>query len=253
MLIEEKELIQLNTNTTSLSEKILPVIMCTWKREDGFLRVVQQLNNQNFKNFHLFVWNNNQEKSESFQKILSENANFSCSIIHSKENIGGFGRFFLAKHLLDRENRLDFCVFIDDDQTFEADSLDIFLKESSKKQISSQWAWKIKTLNYYGAANRINVSGGDSVDYCGTGGMVCDMDIFREDELFKCPEKYWFIEDLWLSFFANHYHGYELKKSSAKFKNGSDEHNLFDQIKHLKSPMLKDLVENYGWQITYNQ
>lgn len=253
MFINEKELIQLNTNHTSPNGNILPVIMCTWKREEGFLKVIQHLNNQNFQNFHLFVWNNNQEKKDQFQTILEKNAKFSSSIIHSKENIGGFGRFFLARHLLNMENRMDFCVFIDDDQAFDEDSLDIFLSEANKKEISSQWAWKIKTLNYYGAANRIKVHGGELVDYCGTGGMVCDMDIFEQEELFKCPEKYWFIEDLWLSFFSNHYHGYKLKKSSAKFKNGSDEHNLFDKIKHLKSPMLKDLVENYGWKITYNQ
>jgi hypothetical protein len=85
------------------------------------------------------------------------------------------------------------------------------------------------------------------------GGMVCDMNIFGQEELFKCLKKYWFIEDLWLSFFSNPHHGHKLKKSSVKFKNGNDEHSLFDRIKHMKSPMLKDLVENYGWKITYTQ
>ena len=253
MLLEEGNLVHINTDLKNTDSHILPVIMCTWQREEGFLRVVQQLNNQDFKNFHLHVWNNNIEKSGPFQKILEENSKFPCTIYHSSENLGGFGRFYFARHILKNSGFMNFCVFVDDDQTFGKDSLDIFIKESREGEISSQWAWRIKTLDYYGAANRVNVAGGEPVDYCGTGGMVCDLEIFSHKKLFECPEKYWFIEDLWLSFFANHYHGYILRKSSAKFKNGSDQHNLFDRVKHLKSPMLRDLVDNYGWKITYNK
>jgi hypothetical protein len=250
MPIEEGELIKIRKTEKN---NRLPIIMCTWKRTEGFLKVIDQLNQQNFQDFHLYVWNNNPEMSEQFQEIADVNCKFPCTMFHSKKNIGGFGRFYFARYILDKDMHHGHCIFIDDDQTFEKDSLEIFLNEAKPKQISSQWAWKIKTLDYYGKANRIEVKGGDEVDYCGTGGMVCDINIFSEDKLFECPEGYWFIEDLWLSFFANHYHGYALKKSSAKFKNGSDQHNLFDKIKHLKSPMLKDLVDNYGWKITFNK
>lgn len=253
MFIEDTDLIHLHTRHQEPESNILPVIMCTWKREDGFSRVIDHLNKQDFKSFHLYVWNNNQELSDSFQRILNERAEFPCSIFHSKENIGGFGRFYLARHILKMGISNNFCVFIDDDQTFENNSLSVFTKEARTGEISSQWAWKLKTLEYYGAANRINVPGGQEVDYCGTGGMVCDLNIFSEDKLFECPKKFWFIEDLWLSFYANHYKGYVLRKSSAKFKNGSDQHNLFEKIKHLKSPMLKELVEEYNWEITYTK
>lgn len=250
MPIEEGDLIQINKSPKSSR---LPVIMCVWKRIEGFSKVIDQLKSQDFQEFHLYVWNNNPDLAAQFQEIAEEKCNFPCTIYHSKKNIGGFGRFYFARHVLNNNMHTGQCIFIDDDQTFANDSLDVFLREAKPNQISSQWAWKIKTLDYYGKANRIEVKGGDEVDYCGTGGMVCDINIFSKDELFECPEKYWFIEDLWLSFFANHYHGYALKKSAAKFKNGSDQHNLFDKIKHLKSPMLKDLVENYGWKITYNK
>jgi len=252
MTIVDSELIHINQGNSPKTSGILPIIMCTWQREEGFQSVVEQLNIQDFQDFHLFVWNNNPEKNEFFESTLREKSKFNATIYNSKKNIGGFGRFYLARHL-QREKFKGFCVFIDDDQTFGKDSLSIFIKEANKREISSQWAWKLRSLEYYGADNRINVNGGETVDYCGTGGMVCDLDIFKEDALFECPQKYWFIEDLWLSFYANHYKGYILRKSSANFINGSDEHNLFDKVKHLKSPMVKDLVENYGWKITYNK
>lgn len=253
MFIEDTDLIHLHTKQQKQESNILPVIMCTWKREDGFSTVIDHLNKQDFKNFHLYVWNNNRELSDSFQRILGEKAEFPCSIFHSKENIGGFGRFYFARYVLEKGIRNNFCVFIDDDQTFENNSLSVFIKEAKKGEISSQWAWKLFSLEYYAPENKTPVYPGEEVDYCGTGGMIIDMDIFNQDDLFNCPENYWFVEDVWLSFYANYFMGYKLTKSSAKFINGSDEHNLWEKIRHLKGPMIRYLVETYDWKITYNK
>lgn len=253
MHLENNSIIHINQGGKDQSQQQLPVIMCSWQREDSFREVIGQLNSQSYQEFHLFVWNNNTDKKEVFEKILREEAKFKCSLYNSEKNIGGFGRFYFARYINTLTGFRDFCVFIDDDQKFSDNTLTTFLSESGYGKVSSQWAWKLFSLEYYSQENKTPVYPGQEVDYCGTGGMIIDKDIFNQDELFNCPDQYWFVEDIWLSFYARHFMKYTLVKSSTEFVNGSDEHNLWEKIRHLKGPMLRYLVDKYDWKITYNK
>lgn len=225
---------------------ILPVIMCVWKRLDGFDKIIKQLNKQTFKNFKLFIWNNNLELSENFELLLKR-AEFKYEILHSEKNIGGFGRFYYANKIIKKTGLIDYCVFIDDDQTFGNEILQTFYDEREPKTIKSQWGWKFNGLNYY--TNRIQVKPTEEIHYAGTGGMISDISIFKDDRLFKCKEEYWFVEDLWLSYFANKTHNYKLYKSNTKIKNGDDENSLFKIVKPIKTPMLNYLINDLEWGI----
>lgn len=232
----------------SKSTQTLPVIMCVWKRVDGFLNTVNQLNAQRFKNFKLFVWNNNPDLSSRFLAIL-KNANFEYEFHESSENIGGFARFEYARKLRRNPGLMDHCVFIDDDQEFGPELLSTFVTEAKPNTILSQWGWEFTKLAYYGNDARRQRLPGETIHYAGTGGMVVDMRVFDSEGLFDCPKEYWFVEDLWLSFYANHSLGFNLLKSAAVMKNGDDIHSLYRVVKDVKSPMLIDLVTNYGWAI----
>jgi hypothetical protein len=229
--------------------KLIPVIMCTWMRIEGFKRVVENLNRQSHRSFKLFVWNNNPDITEEILSILSEKASFSSDVFQSEVNIGGFGRFYFANFLYGDPRLERYCIFIDDDQTFEEDMIKKFSQEASPKTILSQWSWKFNSTRYFGRENRVLVEPHNEVHHCGTGGMVADMEIFMERDLYECPKKYWFIEDLWLSYFSSHVKGYKLLKSSTIFQNGSDEHNLNDIVKEQKETMLAELIEDLGWDI----
>ena len=233
---------------SSKSTQILPVIMCTWKRVDGFNNVVKQLNSQTFKNFKLFVWNNNPSLENDFKRALSY-AKFDYELYTSPKNIGGFGRFYYAKQIRRNPGLMDYCVFIDDDQTFDSNLLATFISEAKSNTILSQWGWEFTQLNYYGEESRRQRLPGETLHYAGTGGMIADMRVFESEGLFDCPTQYWFVEDLWLSFYANHILGFNLVKSSAVMKNGDDQHSLYKIVKDLKTPMLIDLVEKYKWHI----
>lgn len=232
----------------SKSTSTLPVIMCVWKRVDGFNKIVQQLNDQTFKNFKLFIWNNNPSLTSQFANIL-KNANFEFEIHNSEENIGGFGRFMYAKKIRRTYGLMDYCVFLDDDQTFDKSALSNFLKEAKPNTISAQWGWEFTGLEYYGEEARRERKPNQTIHYAGTGGMIADMRVFDSEGLYDCPEKYWFVEDLWLSFYANHHLKYKLVKSGVIMKNGDDEHSLYKRVLKVKTPMLQDLVKNYGWSI----
>lgn len=232
----------------SKSIQTLPVIMCVWKRIGGFENTVKQLNSQTFKNFKLFVWNNNPSLSDKFLDIL-KTANFEYEFHESLENIGGFARFVYAKKIRRNPGLMNYCVFIDDDQEFGPELLATFLAEAEPNTIRSQWGWEFTKLQYYGNDARRQRLPGESIHYAGTGGMVVDMRVFDSEGLFDCPEPYWFVEDLWLSFYANHVLGFKLLKSAAVMKNGDDIHSLYRVVKDVKTPMLIDLVTNYGWNI----
>jgi glycosyltransferase involved in cell wall biosynthesis len=225
----------------------LPVIMCVWKRIDGFEKIINQLNGQTYKNFKLFVWNNNIELKDGFEKLLQVHADFDYEIHHSEKNIGGFGRFYYGQKIRRRPELMDYCVFIDDDQTFGNEILEVFYKERESKTIKSQYGWKFSGLNYY--VNRVQKKPGEELHYAGTGGMIMDMSILEDPNLYKCKDNYWFVEDLWLSFFSNKIHGYKVSKSSAIIKNGDDQHSLYKRVKDLKTPMLNYLVKEENWNI----
>lgn len=235
-----------NISKINPEKGVLPVIMCVWKRVEGFEKIIDQLNNQNYKNFKLFVWNNNTAFKNEFENILKK-SNFEYEIIHSEENIGGFGRFYYAKKIRRKPGLMDYCVFIDDDQTFGSDLLSTFVNEMEPKTIKAQWGWRFDGLDYY--RNRVNVQPGEVINYGGTGGMVADMSVFEDENLYSCKKEYWFVEDLWLSYFANSIHKYKLIKSSAKVKNGDDEHSLYKRVLDVKTPMLNYLVNDLEWEI----
>ena len=225
----------------------LPVIMCVWQRVDGFELIIKQLNNQTYKNFKLFVWNNNIELKDTFEKLLQVYADFDYEIFHSEKNIGGFGRFYYGQKVRRKPDLMDYCVFIDDDQTFGNEILEIFFREREPKTIKSQWGWKFNGPNYY--VNRVQPKSGEELHYAGTGGMIMDMSILEDPNLYDCKSEYWFVEDLWLSFFANKIHRYKLIKSSTIIKNGDDQHSLYRKVKDLKTPMLNYLIKEKNWSI----
>ena len=224
----------------------LPIIMCVWKRLSGFEMIIKQLNNQKFNNFKLFVWNNNVDLQKEFEQIIKK-SKFEYEIYHSNENIGGFGRFFYARKIRRRPGLLDYCIFIDDDQRFGKNLIETFYKEKEKNTIKSQWGWQFTGLNYYSDRKQVKIK--ENIHYAGTGGMIADMKVFEDEGLFDCKKEYWFVEDLWLSFYANKYHNYKLIKSSADMINGDDEHSLYKVVLDVKTPMLNYLIKEKDWDI----
>ena len=87
-------------------------------------------------------------------------------------------------------------------------------------------------------------------DYGGTGGSIIDTNIFRFDILFRCPDTYRNIEDLWLSFVVKQIVGGKInifreKIAQHEFTNES-ETALWKTIGDRKSVFLRSLV-NLGY------
>jgi hypothetical protein len=88
---------------------------------------------------------------------------------NSPTNIGGIGRFHLAKKIGKKR-----ILFIDDDQIFGENLVADAHGQFRERTVKSWWAWKIRS-SYF---DRTRVKTG-AADYCGTGGMLVDGDIFK--------------------------------------------------------------------------
>jgi hypothetical protein len=193
----------------------------------------------------LFIWNNNHLRRESLDAIINSYSGIEVEVMHSLYNIGGFGRFYTARQISDEYSSV---IFIDDDQSLKEDSISRLWSEREESSISSVWAFNFNDPRDY--LNRSPAKPGEPATYCGTGGMVCPSWIFDKDPLFDdCPQKYWFIEDLWLSYFANHCLALNLRKSKAQIWIEDDGKDQAGQLLPLKNEFLQNLVAE-GWDLS---
>lgn len=220
------------------------IIMCTWKRVEKLDQTFQMLLAQENPNFTFHIWNNNKDICEEVNAI-AKNYPFLTNIHHSYTNIGGLGRFKMAKTVT---HMTDCIIFIDDDQVFEKNMIDIFLNNFEKNTISSRWAWKFRTNSY---KSRYKISDGNvNVHYCGTGGMIVPSWLFSKEEVFQIPEKFQFIEDLWLCYVGNHIYKMQLKSitDSGFIRQIEDGRDQYPSLFELKDEFLKYLTEQ-GWNL----
>jgi hypothetical protein len=224
-------------------EQTIPVIICTYQRLERLSTTLDQLSEQINCSIDLYIWNNNPKNSQFIVDTIKNYPKLKIELHNSKHNIGGFGRFYYARTI---SSRYPAVIFIDDDIKLSPGSIRTLMDEIKPSTIYSFYAYKFITKeNYF---KRRNLKTGDEADYCGTGGMICDTSIFKEKELFNCPEKYWFIEDLWLSYYAKHILGWTLYKSSAKIKILDDDINQWVQLRAMKTTFLRYLI-NQGWDV----
>jgi len=215
--------------------------MCQWRRINNLPILLQSLKNQTFKDFRLCIWNNNINNSDSLNTILKEGCeNLDIKLVHSEKNVGGIGRFVLA-HDEVLNSSAEKIFFIDDDQFITDNN---FLQKISDywepRSIKSRWSFEI-TGKYWEKNRKHN----GAVDYCGTGGMILDGAIFSNEKLFEVPEKYQFIEDLWLSYFSKFEEGYKLEAIPECLSVLVDDNDQYHSLINLKEEFLAHLRDRY--------
>lgn len=214
----------------------IAVIFCTWKRIHLLQKLLNNLQAQINVEIDIFIWNNNKEIKEKVNHIISGYDNI--KVKHSDVNIGGIGRFYYAKEISDLYPSI---VFIDDDQELQPDVICKMIKHHKKHSILSWYGWKVNK-EYF---DRIRVLDFTNVDYCGTGGMIVDSELFKELKLEKIDKNYSFIEDLWLSFIAKYEYGYELLGGDFNIIINKDGLDQFEHLRSKKEVYYKILYNKY--------
>ena len=217
----------------------MPVVMCCWRRLHRLKRTIELLASQTAP-VSLHVWLND-GSAESYVTEILRDAPFHTSLTVSRRNIGGFGRFYRARELARDGHRS--VVFIDDDQEFGPDTIQRLVDDHKPSTMSGWWAFRFGPGD---RDERTRVEPGASADYVGTCGMVADTAVFLDPRLFACPRRYWFVEDIWLSYVATHLLRWKLFRSNAEFDSLNDEHDLFRTLGETKSHLVRHLAKQ-GW------
>ncbi|WP_188756233.1 glycosyltransferase family 2 protein [Microbacterium album] len=218
----------------------LPVVMCTWRRPEYFRRTLRSLEAQEGVTVALHVWNNNPDITEELERAAADST-VPVTFRHSATNVGGFGRFYLARELAGEH---PYVVFIDDDQLFGATTMATLLSEARPRSASGWWAYRFIAPPHYWL--RLPVRKGRRAHYLGTCGMIVDASIFADERVFECPDRFWFVEDVWLSYVAGHLRRWTLRRSRATFLFIPDTKNQFTGLIREKYEFMRYLTSR-GW------
>jgi hypothetical protein len=219
----------------------VPVVVCIWRRPERLRQTVEALSGQSNGAIRLCIWNNRRSLQDFVETSVADVSGMNVDVVHSTRNVGGFGRFYFARRLA---AEYPFVVFLDDDQVPSDEFLSTLTGEFRSGTIHGAWGYRFRGTQRY--ADRVPARVGDRVKYCGTGGMICDTRAFLDAGLFRCPRQFWFVEDLWLSYYADHVLNWPLYKSAAELRIERDEHDQFRLLGPTKDRLFRHLVGR-GW------
>ncbi|MDX1765543.1 MAG: glycosyltransferase family A protein [Candidatus Saccharimonadales bacterium] len=220
----------------------MPVVMAVWQRVENLPKTIEALKKQTGTKPVLYLWNNNPAVVSKIEKIAAQ-TKLPIKIYHSAYNIGGFGRFYLARELAKDYVKV---LFIDDDQLLAPNTVSSYAHEFEPQSIKGYWAYKfLDQKNYW---RKKIIAANQPAEYIGTGGMLVDTAIFSDPRVFKCPKRFWFIEDVWLSFVATHYLGWKSVKTKTTLQIDEDGKDQLNKLIDQKTKMLKYLLKK-GWKI----
>ena len=183
------------------------LILLTYRRLEHFNKTVKCINSQTNKDFDLYIANNSYH-DEKLLKGINKRLGDSKLNIYVKNyynEFKPFSRFLIAQELA--YEGYEKIIFIDDDEifpnTFIQDCYDQYEDDAFKSfygHIVKDDYWKKEKL-------KLNQLG----NYAGTGGLVCPAKFFLDECFFSCPEEFYIIDDLWLSYYILQYTDYKIK------------------------------------------
>lgn len=232
------------------------IVMLTWKRVHSLHKTLEELDSQTFKDFKFIISNSNEAESEAVESIVRRfKGGLDVTIRQDSNEDFSFRRMYIGRQLA--EQGYEVIMFLDDDVSIPEDYVRRALAQYEPKTFKSYYAWRFwipKPQNYYKERTR-KYDNSEKIHYCGTGASMIDATFFLEDGLVsKAPREAYKIEDLWMSYYADHVLNWKLKylNMSDVEIGGRDDHALHRQIlknKYNKSHFLYDLQNKFNWKL----
>lgn len=232
----------------------IAVVLLSWQRIGNIRHILSRLSRQTRKDFTVHISNGNLEqadKIEEYAKLFVSRLNI--TVHHDGNDLYAFRRFPLGKKLA--ENGTDVILFIDDDVSIPLTYVKDALSQYEEKAYCSGFAWSFQDggADYYKKRTR-HYDNKQKIHYCGTGISMVDARIFLEKGLHKAPKEAYKIEDLWLSYYAQHVMGWKLKYIDLPNTRlgGGDKVALYRAVAQDsfdKADFLKMLIKDYGWKL----
>lgn len=206
------------------------VLLCLWNRPELLAPMLEQLDAQTgVSGLRLRLWNNQRRDDARYRDVLlgyrPQGALVAADLVTSPFNLGAMARFYWARRIARRRGHAPILV-IDDDEVLPNDFAARALAAYDPAAVAAFWAFVV-TGGYWD--REFSVPGG-RVDHIGPGGIVLDAALFLDDRFFTdLPDEYWFLDDIWLSWFAKQ-SGLELRKLDVDITFLMEERNQINQI-----------------------
>jgi glycosyltransferase involved in cell wall biosynthesis len=234
--------------------KKITIIILTWQRLSNLGSILSELSDQTYKDFEVRVSNGNLKRVGTVEKYVSNfKDKLSISVSHDGNDEMAFRRIGIAKEVA--KSGTEIVMFIDDDVSIPIDYVATCLSQYEDKSYKSAYSWFFTNpKSYYKSRVRV-VSDTQPVHYGGTGLAMVDAKIFLEDGLLSPPSCGKLVEDLWLSYYADHVMGWKvswIKDANARVY-GLDAFALNKVVKNSecnKDDFLAELTSKFGWDIT---
>lgn len=183
------------------------LIFLTYRRLEYFNETVKCITSQTNKDFDLYISNNSCQEEKLLKGLKKRlgNSGLNVYVKNYYNQFKPFSRFLVAQELA--YEGYEKIIFIDDDEilpiTFIQDCYDQYEDDSFKSfyaHIVRDNYWKKQKL-------KVNQLG----NYAGTGGLLCPAKFFLDEDFFSCPEEFYIIDDLWMSYYILKYTDYKIK------------------------------------------
>lgn len=235
-------------------DKKVTVILMTWKRISMLKETLRDLEAQTFKNFDLYISNGNLEHARYVDKFTNQfKSKLKITVSHDGNEQKSFRRLVAARKMA--QEGTEIVLFIDDDIELPPTYIEKALKQYEPQTYKSGFAWTFynQGKDYYKYRKR-RVNNALVIHYCGTGISMIDASIFLDDGLFDAPPGALGIEDLWLSYYAQHVMKWRLAYMDVPkgtIIGGDDAVALFKTYvdsEYTKADFLRELVA-MGWKV----
>lgn len=233
------------------------VVLLTWQRINTLKNMLTLLARQTYSDFSVHISNGNLEQRkliDKYAQFAKSSGKLDVTVSHDGNDLYTFRRFAVGERLA--KQGADVIFFLDDDVLIGPRYIEYCIKQYEPETYASGFAWRFDNggRDYYKHRTRI-YNNTDKIHYCGTGVSMIDAKIFLQKGLqTKAPKEAYKIEDLWLSYYAQHVMKWKLKylKMSNVKIGGGDKVALYRQVAREsfnKSDLLRMLIKKYRWKI----
>lgn len=227
--------------------------MLTWQRLDKLPESLRMLSDQTNKNFTLYISNSNSDEVSRVEETVSLfKQKLSITLTHDSNELYSFRRLHIGRELALKG--FEVVLFLDDDVLIPKNYVEQCLSYFEPNSYKSAYAWQFleNGQNYYRRRLRVN-NPKSKVHYCGTAVSMVDSKIFLNDDLLHAKADAHQIEDLWMSYYADHILKWKLEYIPIEGLSigGNDPVALSKVVKrnkNNKAVFLKKLV-SLGWKL----
>lgn len=230
----------------------LAIVLLAWKRPQGTLRNLTDLRNQTMEGFHVVISNSNPEIHDELTRYVNSFKDLDIDLRLDSNDKLAFRRVYVAHELA--KKGFDAIMFLDDDIVIPNNYVELAVDQFEPNTYKSNYTWKFLNggADYYRLRQRV-YEDDPGIRYCGTAVSIVDARLFLNEDILDPLPGAIAVEDLWISYFANHVCGYELKYLNIPRVQigGGDSVALYRQVSkqdYTKKDLLLDLIK-LGWKV----